>query len=165
MHRFVVLVAFGVASVLTIKEECFKLANPVTMSCCKAPPPRPSKDESIKECFEKFGKTRKPTAETACELELCIGKKQGYIADDGTINKKALEADVAEKFKQSPDLVENITKHCINADVDEYGSEDFCELMKTSHCIHVQIAMACPEYDDRGHCSEIKSLAEKCSAE
>lgn len=76
-----------------------------------------------------------------CELELCIGKKQGYITGDGTIDKKALESDVAEKFKQSSGLVENITKNCINADVNEYGSEDFCELMKISHCIHVQIAM------------------------
>lgn len=72
---------------------------------------------------------------------MCIGKKQGYIADDGTIDKEGLEADVAQKFKQSPELVENIKKHCIHADVDQYGTEDFCEIMKTSHCIHVQIAM------------------------
>lgn len=76
-----------------------------------------------------------------CELEVCIGKRRGYVASDGTIDKQAFEADVAENFKQRPELVKNIKNNCINADVNEYGPEDFCELMKISHCIHVQIAL------------------------
>lgn len=65
----------------------------------------------------------------------------GYLANDGAINKNAFEELIAETFKARPGLVENIKKNCINADVKEYGFEDFCELKKIDHCIYVQYAM------------------------
>lgn len=76
-----------------------------------------------------------------CEFQLCLGKKKGYIADDGTINKKVMETNIAQKFKDNPELFETIKKNCINGDVKEYGHEDICEIKKIVICIHVQFAM------------------------
>ncbi|XP_026314696.1 general odorant-binding protein 66-like [Hyposmocoma kahamanoa] len=165
MLRFVVLVAFGVASVLAIDKECFQLATPLAARCCKTPPPKPLQDESLKECFEKFKKSPETAAENKCELEQCIAKKIGFLADDGTIDKKAFEARLVEKFKEHPKLVANMINNCVNADVKEYGPESTCELLKVDHCLKVQYGMSCPDLDDKGSCSEIKALAEKCAAE
>lgn len=67
--------------------------------------------------------------------------KRGFLADDGTINKKALEAVYSEGFKERAKLVENVVKNCINGDVNLYGPEDNCEVMKIQNCVNVQYAL------------------------
>ncbi|XP_026314811.1 uncharacterized protein LOC113226413 [Hyposmocoma kahamanoa] len=137
------------------------------MACCKALPLPLSqlKGVPIEECLDEMRKSPKPASDGNCELEQCIGYKMGYVTEDGTFIKSAIEPFIADAFGKRPGLVENIKKNCINADVKDYGFDHFCELKKFDQCLLIQYAMSCPEFDNRGRCSEIKSLAEKCYAE
>lgn len=65
----------------------------------------------------------------------------GYVAEDGSIDMKALEAQIVNKFNDRPEQVDKVVKNCINADVKEYGPEGLCELKKKIYCMHVHFTM------------------------
>lgn len=71
----------------------------------------------------------------------CVAMKFGYLADDGTINKTAMEAVYSERFKERAKLVENMVKNCIYGDLNVYGPEDDCDMLKIQNCLNVQYAM------------------------
>lgn len=78
-----------------------------------------------------------------CDTDICMAKKRGFLADDGSIDKAALESNVVKQFIDDPELTEAIKTKCVNGDVADYGPSDMCELTKTRHCIGLQSIMVC----------------------
>lgn len=71
---------------------------------------------------------------------MCVGKKRGFISDDGTIDDKAYETLLTAAFESVPELLQNIIKNCF-AGINDFGPEDVCEMKKRSHCLRVQHMM------------------------